>query len=261
MRSSSNPALTRSPAFAGQPVGFGSRPQSADPLEQAYFSPTATSLQTGRMTVEDVVVRTGVLLGAAIVTGAATWLLGLEALAFPAALVGLVLGLVIAFKQLSNPALIISYALVEGVFLGGLSKIFEARYPGIVLQAVVGTVAVAAAMLGLYSSGRIRVTPQFTKMVVGATLGFLGLILVNLLVSAFHPGGLGLGSGPLGLIISLVAIGLASMNLVLDFDLVAQGARRGLPERFAWFAAFGLLVTLVWLYVELLRLLSILRQR
>ena len=261
---SSNPALTR--AF-GAPVGFDRRPpadpytpQGVDPVEQGYFGPTATSRDTGRMTVEDVVVRTGLLLGTAILTGAATWVLGLEGLAIPAVLVGLVLGLVIAFKQITNPAVILAYAAVEGVFLGGISKLFDASYPGIVVQAVVGTSAVALSMLFLYRSGRIRVTPQFTKMVIGATMGFLGLILVNFVASFFVDGGLGIrDGGPLAIGVSLFAIGLASMNLVLDFDLVEKGAQQGLPERYGWFAAFGLMVTLVWLYVEILRLLSYLR--
>lgn len=262
MRSSSNPALTRSPAFGGRTVGFGSRPSTgfADPVEQAYFGPTATARDTGRMTVEDVVVRTALLLGTALATGGLTWYLGLEALAFPAALVGLVLGLVISFKQLTNPALILTYAAVEGVFLGGISKVFDAQYNGIVVQAITGTVAVTAVMLALYSSGKIRVTPQFTKMVIGATMGFLVLVMVNLVASFFHSGGLGLRGGTFGLIISVVAIGLASLNLVLDFDLVAKGAQNGLPERYGWFAAFALMVTLVWLYIEILRLLANLRR-
>lgn len=261
MRSSSNPALTRSPAFSGRSVGFGTRPQTLDPVEQAYYGPTATSADTGRMTVEDVVIRTAILLGLALATGAATWFLGLQALAFPAALVGLVLGLVISFKQLTNPAVIMTYAAVEGVFLGGISKVFDERYNGIVVQAIAGTISVTAVMLALYSSGKIRVTPQFTKMVIGATMGFFVLIMVNLVASFFHPGGLGLRGGGLGLIISVVAIGLAALNLVLDFDLVVKGAQNGLPERYGWFSAFALMVTLVWLYIEILRLLANLRDR
>ncbi len=265
---STNPALTRAFGGASRTVGFHDRPSAADPytrpgvdpVEQAYFGPTATSRDTGRMTVEDVLVRTGVLLGTAIVTGAATWVLGLEALAIPAALIGLVLGLVIAFKQVTKPAVIVTYAAVEGVFLGGISKLFETAYPGLVVQAVVGTSAVALSMLFLYKSGRIRVTPKFTKMVIGATLGFLGLILVNFAASFFVDGGLGLrDGGPLAIGVSLFAIGLASLNLVLDFDLIEKGAQQGLPERYGWFAAFGLMVTLVWLYIEILRLLSYLR--
>jgi uncharacterized YccA/Bax inhibitor family protein len=270
---SSNPALARSPfAAAARPVGFD-RPQrpgspdaqvpawqsQGDPVEQAYYGPTATSADTGRMTVEDVIVRTGVLLVTAMVTGALTWTLGLYALALPAAIVGLVLGLVIAFKQVTNPAVIVSYAAIQGVFLGGISYLFTGFGVNaeIVLQAIIGTAAVAAAMLFAYKSGRIRVTPQFTKMVIIGTMGFLALIVVNLVASFFIPGGLGLrDGGPLAIGISLLAIGLASLNLVLDFDLIEKGAQQGVPQRYGWFAAFGLMVTLVWLYIEILRLLS-----
>ena len=254
MRTSNNPALTRSPAFAA-----AARSQTIDPLEQAYLAPSATSRDTGRMTVEDVVAYTAALLAVATVTGAVTWLFGLGELALPAALVGLVLALVIIFKQVTNPGVILAYAAVEGVFLGGVSQAFNAAYPGIVVQAVLGTAVVTAVMLGLYRSGRIRVTPRFTKMVVGATIGFFVLLMVNLVVGIFADGGLGLREGPLGILVGLFAIGLASLNLVLDFDLVEQSARQGAPARYGWFAAFGIMVTLVWLYLEILRLLAILR--
>jgi len=254
LRSSSNPALTRSPAFTGK-----GGPQTVDPLEQAYFGPSATSRQTGRMTVEDVVGRTAFLLAVAAVTGGFTWALDLGALAFPAALVGFGLALFIIFKQVTNPAPIIAYAAIEGIFLGGISQVFNARYPGIVAQAVVGTAGVTAVVLALYASGKIRVTPRFTKMVIGATIGFVVLIMVNVVAGIFTDGGLGLREGPLGIVVGLVAIGLAAMNLVLDFDMVEKGAKAGIPTRYGWFAAFGIMITLVWLYVEMLRLLSILR--
>ena len=259
---SSNPALTRIPAFAGanRTVGFGPRPDTTDPIEQGYFGPTATSRDTGRMTLEDVTVRTGIMLATLIATGGVTWFLGLEALAFPAAIVGLILGVVISLKQITNPAAILSYAAVEGVFLGGISKVFNDYQHGIVIQAVMGTVAVAVTMLFLYRSGKIRVTPKFTKMVIGATAGYMVLLLVNLVASLFHSGGLGLfNGGLLSMGIALFAIGLASMNLVLDFDFIQKGAEQGIPERYGWLAAFGLTVTLIWLYIEILRLLSYLR--
>jgi uncharacterized YccA/Bax inhibitor family protein len=263
---SNNPALTRIPEFANanRTVGFGPgpQPQTTDPLEAGYFGPTATSRDTRRMTVEDVTVRTGILLATLLATGGLTWYLGLEALALPAALIGFVLAIVISLKQVTNPAAIISYAAVEGVFLGGISKLFNDSYNGIVVQAIVGTLGVAAAMLFLYRSGKIRVTPQFTKMVIGATIGYAALLLVNLVVSFFHGGGLGLfDGGLLSIGICAIAIGLASMNLVLDFDFIQKGAQQGLPERYGWLAAFGLVVTLVWLYIEILRMLSYLQRR
>jgi uncharacterized YccA/Bax inhibitor family protein len=267
---STNPALSRGPlAQAQRPVGFGQPqyapaqyggPQAPDTLEQSYYGPSATSRETGRMTVEDVVVRTAMMLGTIIVTGALTWYLGLEGLAFPAMLVGLVVGVVIALKQVTNPAVILTYSAIEGVFLGGITKYFESAYPGIAVQAVTGTIAVAVVMLFMYRSGRIRVTPRFTKMVIGATMGYLVLLLVNLGASFFVDGGLGLfDGGLLGIGISLFAVGLASLNLVLDYDFIDNAARNGVPERYGWYAAFGLVVTLVWLYIELLRLLSQLR--
>ena len=255
MRTSNNPALTRSSAFSEQHL------RTADPLEEAYASRSATSGVTGRMTVDDVVNRTGMLLAIAVATGALTWSFEpLRALTFPAAIVGMLLALVIIFKQIRSPGLIITYAALEGVFLGGISHFFAARYPGIVIQAVLGTAAVTGGVLALYKSGRIKVTPQFTKMVVGATIGFFVLIMVNLVARLVTGGdGLGLRDGTLGIVVAVFAIGLASMNLILDFDMVEKGARQGLPSRFGWFAAFGIMVTLVWLYIEILRLLAILR--
>ena len=270
-RQSSNPAFTRMPAFNGS-QGYQQQPQQQpygqpygqagpDPLEQAYAAPPAGGLHTGRMTLEDVTVRTAILLATAIVTGGATWVLGLGALALPAAIIAFVMVLVISFKQITNPAVIVGFAAVEGVFLGGVSQMFENRYPGVVIQAVVGTVGVAAVMLGLYRSGKIRVTPKFTKMLLGAVGGFFILVMANFVASFFTPGGFGLREGGLGLIVGVVGIGLASMMLVLDFEFAVQGERQGLPERFAWLAAFGLMVTLVWLYVEILRVLALLQGR
>ena len=256
MRPSNNPALTRSPAFTGRPV---ETVETVDPLEQAYRAPSATSRHTGRMTVEDVVNKAVILLAIVVTTGAVAWALNLGAVALPAALVGFVLAMVIIFKQVTSPGLIMAYAAVEGVFLGGISRLFNDAYPGIVVQAVIGTAAVAGDVLALYKTGRIRVTPQFTKMVVGATIGFFVLIMVNLVAGIFVHGGLGLRQGPVGILVGVVAIGLAAMNLVLDFDLVERGARQGVPVRYGWFAAFAIMVTLVWLYIEMLRLLAILR--
>ena len=270
---SSNPALTRIPAFAGA----GRRSASAAPyapppggidyrkpesFEASYGAPSAGPLQTGRMTVDDVVVRTAIMIATVFAFAAVTWVADLEALSFPAAIVGLVLGLVITFKQITNPAAILSYAAVEGVFLGGISKVIGSAVgdTGIVVQALIGTAGVAAVMLGLYKSGRIRVTPQFQKVVIMATLGFFVLIMANLVFSLFS-GGAGLRGGALGLVVGVVAIGLASLNLVLDFDLIEKAAAQGAPERYGWLAAFGLVVTLVWLYVEILRLLAVLQGR
>jgi uncharacterized YccA/Bax inhibitor family protein len=269
---SNNPALMRGPfAEAGRPVGFD-RPQhpqgpyadqqfrqpgQSDPVEQAYFGPTATSRETGRMTVEDVVVRTAVLLATAIATGALTWAFNLTGLLLPALVVGLGLGLFISFKQVTNPAAIITYAAVQGVLLGAFSRLITYGNIDVVLQAVIGTTGVALGTLLLYRSGRIRVTPRFTKMVLAGVIGFLVLAVTNLAASFFIDGGLGLRDGsPLAIGFSLLAIGLAAMTLVIDFDFIDKGAAQGVPERYGWYAAFGLMVSLVWLYIEILRLIS-----
>jgi uncharacterized YccA/Bax inhibitor family protein len=183
-------------------------------------------------------------------------------LALPAVLVGLVLGLVIAFKQIANPAATLAYAAVEGVFLGAISEAFETYFGGgIVMQAVIGTFGVFAGMLVVYKTGAIRVTPKFTRWMIGALVGVLVLMLANIVASFFTAGGLGLrDGGPLAIVFSLVVIGVAAFSLLLDFDAADEAIRRGAPAKFAWYIAFGLLVTVVWLYLEILRLLSYFRE-
>jgi len=213
------------------------------------------------MTIDDVVTKTGISLAVLIVTGTLAWITELYALALPAALIGFVIALVIVFKKTISPPLILAYAAVEGVFLGAISRLFEERFNGIVIQAVVGTAAVFAGMLVVYRTGAIRVTPRFTKWLVGAMIGVVGLMLVNLIASLIVPGGLGLrGGGALAIIFSLVCIGVAAFSFLLDFDAADQAIRAQAPERFAWYIAFGLMVTLVWLYLEILRLLSYFRE-
>ncbi|HVM27036.1 MAG TPA: Bax inhibitor-1/YccA family protein [Mycobacteriales bacterium] len=271
---SSNPALTRGPLAQAGSVGFGRpqygapqqqpgspyAPQGADAIEQSYYGPDATARDTGRLTIEDVVIRTAMMLATIIATGAATWYLGLTGLWLPAMLVGLVLGVVIGLKAITNPAVILTYAAIEGVFLGGVTAMLESMYPGIAVQAVTATIAVAVAMLFVYRSGRIRVTPRFTKIVVGATAGYALLVMVNLGLSLFTGSGLGLWNGGiLGFGLSFFAIGLASLMLVIDYDFIDKSVKAGVPEKYGWYAAFGLTVTLIWLYIEMLRLISQLR--
>jgi uncharacterized YccA/Bax inhibitor family protein len=150
---------------------------------------------------------------------------------------------------------------VEGVFLGAISEAFNQQFGhGIVMQAVIGTFGVFAGMLVVYKTGAIRVTPKFTRWMVGALVGVLVLMLANIVASFFIPGGLGLRSGGgLAIVFSLVVIGVAAFSLLLDFDMADEAIRRGAPAKFAWYIAFGLLVTVVWLYLEILRLLSYFR--
>jgi len=173
---------------------------------------------------------------------------------------GIGLGLFMSFSGRVNVATALIYSVFEGVLLGAISRVFEQAYHGIVIQAVTGTVMVAVGILFVYKIGAIRVTPRFTRIVVGATIGALGLMVVNLVAYLFTPDGLGLRSGGvLAIGFSLVCIVLAAMNLVLDFDMIERGIRNGADQKFAWYASFGITVTLVWLYLEILRLLGYLR--
>lgn len=254
MRTTSNPAFRNLPS--GGYAGFGSAPAGLEG-HPGYTGAPATTERP--MTVDDVVTKTGITLAVLVAAAAATWISGLWVLALPAALVGFVLAMVVIFKKQVSPPLILAYAAVEGVFLGGISAIFQARFAdsNIVINAVVGTAAVFAGMLVVYKTGAVKVTPRFTKWLIGALIGVVGLMLVNLVASFFIDGGLGLrDGGPLAITFSLVVIAVAAFSFLLDFDAADKAIRAGAPEKFAWYTAFGLTVTLVWLYLEMLRLLS-----
>jgi uncharacterized YccA/Bax inhibitor family protein len=262
-----NPIINR----FGQPGG----PQNNGP----YATPSAGELQgmydqpayagphpTDRyMTLDDVVQRTAAMLGVILLAGAVAWVAVPDHLYAPVLVVALMgslgLGLFMSFTGRVNAVTAMIYSACEGVLLGTISRAFENAYHGIVVQAVTGTVMVAGGMLFVYKIGAVRVTPRFTRIVVGATIGVFGLMVVNLIAYLFTPGGLGLRSGgPMAIIFSLICIVVAASNLVLDFDMVEQGIRRGAPQKFAWFASFGITVTLVWLYIEILRLLGNVRR-
>jgi uncharacterized YccA/Bax inhibitor family protein len=259
---SRNPVFNNSKAFKdGGYASFNEAPPAtAEQLQQMYSAPSATALDTGRMTMDDVVVKTGLMFAVLLPLGVLNYWLESPLLTIGGVIVGLVLGLIVAFKQSTNAALILGYAGAEGLFLGGISKLFEEQFNGIVGQAVLATLAVFAVALGAYKSGRVRATPKFKRTVLIAMGGYLVFCLVNLVVMMVGGGGdFGLRQGPLGIAIGLFAVGLAAAMLILDFDFAEQGVRNGLPQRYSWLAAFGLVVTLVWLYIELLRLIAILR--
>ncbi len=259
---SRNPVFNNSKAFSRKGYAtFNDAPTAtAGQLEDMYAAPAATGVDTGRMTIDDVVVKTGLMFAVLLPLAAAAYFLNNPILTFGGAIAGLVLGLVVSFKQSTNPGLILSYAAAEGLFVGGISRLFEERWPGIVATAVVATMCVFAVTLVAYTSGTVRATPKFKRTVLIAMGGYLVFCLVNLVVMLFGGGGdFGLRSGWFGVAISLFAVGLAAAMLILDFDFAEQGVKNGLPERYSWLAAFGLVVTLVWLYVEMLRLIAILR--
>src|SRR5579875_915250 len=258
-----NPVINRFGRMSG-----GNQPTpSATELQTMYDQPAYTGPVAGErwMTLDDVVVRTAAMLGTVLLSGAIAWVALPDRLFAPVLIValmaGLGLGLFMSFTARVNAPLALIYSVCEGVLLGSISRVFEQAYPGIVVQAVTGTVMVAAGMLIVYKIGAIRVTPKFTRVVVGATIGVFGLMTVNLIASLFTPGGLGLRSGgAFAIIFSLVCIVLAAFNLVLDFDMIERGIRQGAPQKLAWYAAFGLTVTLIWLYIEILRLLGYMRR-
>jgi uncharacterized YccA/Bax inhibitor family protein len=179
-----------------------------------------------------------------------------QALMIPAALVGLGLAVWISFSKKIRPAAVMAYAVVQGVFIGTISFFFESQYEGIVMNAVIGTLTTAGAMFTAYSMGWVKVNARFTRVMTFALIGYAGFAVVNLLVGLFTNSSGIYGTG-FGWLAGLVGVGLAAFTLNLDFEDISQGAATGLPREYEWKAAFGLLVTMVWLYLEILRLLSI----
>ncbi|MDZ4092970.1 MAG: Bax inhibitor-1/YccA family protein [Arthrobacter sp.] len=241
-----------------------------DQLQDMYNRPAAGPADTGRMTYDDVIMKTAACLGA-VVAGAAVTLVVAEGLAYMlmivGALGGFVLALVNTFKKQPSPALILAYAALEGLFLGGLTRILDGIYPGVGLQAVIGTLSVFAVTLLLFKNGKVRATPKAMRFFMIATIGYAVFALINMAMvwtgAVDSPFGLRteieIFGIPLGVFIGVLAIGLAAFALIMDFTSIEAGVRSGAPQRFSWTAAFGLTVTLVWLYVEIIRLLAILR--
>ena len=280
MRSTSNPAFRNLPkgnvAYGqyGSNVGFN-QPQGGVPGYGPGQAPAGAADRP--MTVDDVVIKTGMSLGVALLVGVVTAIWAhsqllvdrfgqiagvsgaLVGVLLGGMLVGLGLSLFIIFKQKASGPLTLAYSAAEGVFLGAITSVFEVLYPGIALQAILGTAGVFIAMLVVYKTGAVKVTPKLTKWIIGATVGVVILMLMNLLLGAF---GVNMGirdGGPLAIVFSLVVIGIAAFSFLLDFDMADKMIRQGMPSKWAWYSAFGLMTTLVWLYLEILRLLSYLR--
>ncbi|GAA2283739.1 Bax inhibitor-1/YccA family protein [Nonomuraea roseoviolacea subsp. roseoviolacea] len=250
---SKNPVFSRT---RQQSAGWGAPTPTPAQLQNMYETPSYAPPRT--MTLDDVVVRGFMTLGMLVVGAAAAWYFKVPTgVAVGSAIVALVLGLIASFKQSVNPALILGYALFEGVFLGAISRVFEAYFPGIVVQAVLGTALAFGAVLTVYALRIVRVTSKLVKYVAAAGIAALGLMVVNLLVGIFNGTGLGLRTdSPIGWVFSIAMILLGCFFLLLDFDAVEQGVRQGAPEKFAWQCAFGLTLTLVWIYLEVLRFIS-----
>ena len=281
---SSNPVFRRSEGFNGRRTGsasgmsypsYGSPRTQYDPYSgggygTGYQTPTRTA--QGPMTIDTVVQKTAVTLGLVVLAAGLTWLItpnpdvfganlgSLYLLAMVGALGGFALSIVNSFKRVVSPGLVMAYAVLEGVFVGAFSKVLEASFGGgIVVGAVAGTAAAVAGTLAAYKFFNIRVSATFQKWVVAAMFGFVGVALLDMVLGVFHASFGFNGFGPMGFIASLIGLGLGVLMLILDFDFVERGIAAGLPERESWRAAFGLTVTIIWIYVELLRILAILR--
>lgn len=218
------------------------------------------SQSNGVVTFNSVLNTTGVALGTVLVGSAVGWFV--PALALPAVLIGLVLGIVNVVKKIPSPTLVLLYSVTQGIAIGSISMVFEAKYPGIVIQTVAATLVVFGIVWLLFRSGKYRSSPRVTKLFIGAALAYFVFCLVNL--------GLGLFLGvdiraitflgiPLGLIIGLVVILMCTYSLVLDFEAIEEAIYHRMPARESWRLSFGLISTLVWLYIELLRIISYVR--
>jgi len=258
--SSTNPAFTMSPAFSPAKRAR----VSVEELDELYGRPSATPVDTGRMSYNDVVVKTLITFGVLIAGALVGWTI--PVLMIPGLIVGLVLALVNIFKKNPSRALILAYAGFQGLFVGGISALFNTMWDGIVTQAIWGTLAVVGVTLFLFLNGKIRSSARATKIFLVAMVGYLVFSLTNfgLMVFGVTDAMFGLRSYeifgiPLGFFLGILVVILAAYSLVLDFESIKAGVESGAPAKFGWRAAFGIVVTVVWLYIEILRLLAILR--
>jgi len=219
------------------------------------------------MTINGVVNKTAISLFILLVTASWVWGqtmsgAGVPPVAILGAIGGFVVAIITCFKMQWAPVTAPIYAALEGLFLGAISAVFEIQFPGIVIQAVSLTFGTLFSLLIAYRSGLIKATENFKLGVFAATGGIAIIYLVSFIMS-FFGGSIPLihSSGTFGILFSLFVVVIAALNLVLDFDFIESGAEKGLPKYMEWYAAFGLMVTLVWLYIEILRLLSKLRSR
>jgi uncharacterized YccA/Bax inhibitor family protein len=265
----SNPAFNNSPVFTTKAVvnstTINGKTMTPEQLDELYGRPSATPTDTDRMTYEDTIVKILISFVVLLAGAAVGWVVPI--LAIPAAIAGFVLALVNIFKKKPSRGLVLAYAAVEGVFVGGISYIFQTMYDGIVVQAIFGTLAVVGVTLALFATGKVRESKRATQIFMVAIIGYAAFSLVNfiLMATGVTSGMFGLRSIeifgiPLGAIIGVVVILLAAYSLVMDFTSIKRGVESGAPRIFGWQAAFGIMVTVVWLYTEILRLLAIFRE-
>jgi uncharacterized YccA/Bax inhibitor family protein len=282
---SSNPVFRRADGFNGRPASnaYGNQTYPASGMTYpAYGSPSTGTTEPyvrepqaarGPMTIDSVVQKTGATLGILVLVAAVTWVMtpsvdtttgqlapSLLMLSMVGAFGGFALSMVNSFKRVVSPALVLVYAAFEGLFVGAFSKVLDTMFGGgIVVGAVLGTIGAFAGTLAAYKFFDIKVGQRFRTWVIGAMFGFVAVSLLDFVLGFFHADFGFNGFGGMGLIASVLGLGLGVLMLILDFDFVERGVAAGLPEQESWRAAFGLTVTLVWIYVELLRILAILR--
>jgi len=265
-----NPAFSSSPAFNGKGVPAVPTP-TAEQLQAQFDLPSAPPpAAVEPMTIEGTIRVSFANFAVLLVTAAIGWVTMpvVPFLWIGAALVGFVLALVNIFKKEPSPGLILGYAAAQGVFVGGISAYYERVWPGIVSQAVLATLVVVGVTLALFASGKIRASKRATKIFLVALIGYAAFSLINVFIMIFggansNPWGLRgdveIAGIPLGLILGAFAVLLGAYSLVLDFDFIQKGVQQRVPKKYAWTGAFGIMVTVIWLYLEILRMLAIAR--
>jgi len=261
-----NPAFSRNSAFSSQGGVGAAQDVSAQQLQEMYNQP-ATLPDREVMTIEDSVAKAAAAFGVLLVGATIGWLTfqAVPLLWIGAGIVGFVLALVNIFKREPSPALVLAYSGVQGVFVGGISAWYEFTFGGgIVAQAVIATLVVVGVTLALFASGKIRASKRATKIFLIAMVGYLVFSLINFGLQVFgandDPWGLRstpIFGIPLGVILGVFVVILAAYSLVLDFDFIQQGVRNRAPKKYGWTGAFGIMVTVIWLYLEILRMLAI----
>lgn len=233
---------------------------SSNPAFSQFQKINASSIE-GKMTLDGAVNKTAILLSLCFAGAFFGW--NLPGLIMPAAIIGLILAFITIFRSPAKAKVTaIPYAFVEGLMLGGITGVAESIYPGIAINAVGLTFAIVAAMLFFYKSGIIKPTENFKLMIWSGIVGVFSLYLINFIMMFFGNSiGFIHSNGTFGILFSLFVVGLASMTLVLDFDFIEEAADKGLPRYMEWYSAFSLMVTLIWLYMEVLRLLMKLQSR
>ncbi len=289
-----NPALSRVPAFSKNPTAAANGQYSAEQLRAMYEQPSANAPAYGQqrpqtapptstsqgggyvppftasstpMTYENTIRKVIGLFVVLLAGAAVSWFLIMQSGTTVPMWVGMIaalgLGIAAAFRREPSPTLYLLYAAAEGLAIGGISAVFDAMWNGIVFQAVLATLAVFTAVLLLFSSGKVRTSPKANKVFFVALVGYGLFSVVNVVLMVFGavPGNspFGIQSGWLGIAIGVLAVLLASYSLIQDFEFIQQGVRNKADKKYGWTGAFGLMVTLVWLYVEILRLLAISR--